>query len=61
MCNIPDLTDRPTRVFPACFVLTRTLSGKTSQGVTHPKIALGQARLTLELSRLSYRKEDASC
>ena len=61
-CNIPDLTDcphKPTRVFPACFVLTRTVPGKTSQGVTHPRIAPVQARLTLEFPILSYRKEDA--
>ena len=64
LCDIPDLTDcphRPTRVFPACFILTRTLLEKTSRGVTHPGIAPGQARLTLKFPRLSYRKEDASC
>ena len=27
---------KPRQVFPACFVLTRTLPGKTSQEVTHP-------------------------
>ena len=63
-CNIPDLTDCPhipTRVFPACFVLTRTLLGKTSLGVTHPSATPGQAGLSLEFLGLSYRKEDASC
>ena len=36
-------------------------SWKTSQEVTHPEIAPGQARLTLEFSRIGFRKEDASC
>ena len=48
---IDDWPYRPTRVFPACFVLTRTLLGKTSQEVTHPEIAPSQARLTVEFFR----------
>src|SRR5664279_435723 len=39
---------RPTLVFSAHFVLTGAHPGRTSRSVTHPQIALGQARLTFE-------------
>ena len=58
--QIDDCPHKPTQVFPACFILTRTLPEKTSQWVTHPEIAPSQARLTWEFLRLSYQKEDAS-
>jgi hypothetical protein len=41
-----DYPHRPTLVFTAHFVLTRAHSGSTSQSVTHPQIAPGQAHLT---------------
>jgi hypothetical protein len=43
-----DCPHRPTQVFSTHFVLTHAHPGRTSWLVTHPKIALGQARLTLE-------------
>src|ERR1043165_8097404 len=43
-----DCPHRPTLVFPAHFVLTRAHPRTTSRSVTHPQIALSQARLTLE-------------
>nr|BAD10558.1 hypothetical protein [Oryza sativa Japonica Group] len=48
----------PTQVFSAHFVLTRAHPGRISQLVTHPKITLGQARLTLEFfgDRLPEKK-----
>jgi hypothetical protein len=41
-----DWPNRPTLVFSVHFVLTRVYPGKTFRSVTHPQIALGQARLT---------------
>ena len=58
--QIDDCPHKPTHAFPMCFVFTRTLPEKTSQGATHPEITPGQACLTLEFPRLRYRKEDAS-
>ena len=58
-CNAPDLTTGSTDQhgsFPACFVLTRTLPGRTSQEVTHPWISPRLARLTLEFLRIGSRK-----
>jgi hypothetical protein len=43
-----DCPDRPIQVFFAHFVLTHAHPGRTSWLVTHPEIALDQARLTLE-------------
>ncbi|PNX80243.1 hypothetical protein L195_g036240, partial [Trifolium pratense] len=42
------LTPQPNTSLLACFVLTRTLSGKIFQKVTHPKTTPSQARLTVE-------------
>ena len=53
-----DYPHRPTHVFSAHFVLTRAHPGRSSRSVTHPEIAPGQARLTLEFfrDRLSEKK-----
>jgi hypothetical protein len=47
---------RPTLVFSAHFVLTRAHPGTTSQSVTHPQIAPGQARLTWSSFETCFQK-----
>src|SRR4051812_10071418 len=49
---------RPTLVFSVHFVLTHAHPVPTYQSVTHPRIALGQSRITLEffLNELPEKK-----
>jgi hypothetical protein len=47
---------RSTLVVHVHFVLTHAHPGRTSRSVTHPQIALGQARLTWSFFQMSFRK-----
>jgi hypothetical protein len=55
-----DWPHRPTLVFSVHFILTHAHPGRTSRSVTHPQIALGQARLTQSSFEVSSRKRSCN-